>query len=135
MGIGCAVVADEVKSLALESQKSAENIATIIGNLQKKSLLVSDPMKVSATEVKAGNAAVNETLQVFNQIGDAINQVHNNMTEVAGATDEQAASVEEIIAGVHEMDSHVQETSQEAVSSAAATEEVTVAIDQVNNHP
>lgn len=130
-GMGFAVVADEVKSLALESQKSAENIATIIGNLQKKSQLVSESMKVSATEVKAGNAAVSETLRVFNQIVDAINQVHSNMTEVAGATEEQAASVEEITASVHEVDTLVQETAQEAVSSAAATEEVTAAIDQV----
>lgn len=130
-GMGFAVVADEVKSLALESQKSAENIATIIGNLQKKSHLVSDSMKISATEVKAGNAAVSETLQVFNQIVDAINQVHNNMSEVAGATEKQAATVEEITASVHEVDGLIQQTAQEAVSSAAATEEVTAAIDQV----
>jgi len=130
-GMGFAVVADEVKSLALESQKSAENIANIIGNLQKKSRLVSESMKTSATEVKAGNTAVSETLQVFNQIVDAIDQVNNNMTEVAGATEEQAASVEEITASVHEVDSLVQKTAQEAVSSAAATEEITAAIDQV----
>ena len=111
-GMGFAVVADEVKSLALESQKSAENIATIIGNLQSKTHQVSESMKVSATEVKAGNEAVSQTLQVFTQIVDAINQVHNNMTEVAGATEEQAASVEEITASVHEVDSLVQETAR-----------------------
>lgn len=130
-GMGFAVVADEVKSLALESQRSAENIATIIGNLQKKSLLVSDSMKVSATEVKSGNEAVNETLVVFNQIVEAINVVHRNMTEVAGATEEQAASVEEITASVNEVGSLVQQTAKEAVDSAAATEEVTASIDQI----
>ncbi|HWQ64366.1 MAG TPA: methyl-accepting chemotaxis protein [Methanospirillum sp.] len=130
-GMGFAVVADEVKSLALESQKSAENIATIIGNLQKKSELVSDSMKTSATEVKAGNEAVSETLNVFNQIVQAINVVHNNMTEVAGATEEQAAAVEEITASVHEVGGLVQKTAEEAVSSAAATEEVTASIDQI----
>ncbi|PKL60285.1 MAG: methyl-accepting chemotaxis protein [Methanomicrobiales archaeon HGW-Methanomicrobiales-4] len=132
-GMGFAVVADEVKSLALESQKSTENIATIIGNLQKKSHLVSESMKVSSTEVKAGNTAVSETLQVFNQIVEAINQVNNNMTEVAGATQEQAAAVEEITASVHEVDSIIEETAQEAVSSAAATEEINAAIDQVTH--
>ncbi len=130
-GMGFAVVADEVKSLALESQKSAENIATIIGNLQKKSQLVSDSMKTSATEVKEGNEAVSETLEVFNQIVQAINIVHNNMTEVAGATEEQAAAVEEITASVHEVGNLVQKTAEEAVSSAAATEEVTASIDQI----
>jgi len=130
-GMGFAVVADEVKSLALESQKSAENIATIIGNLQKKSQLVSESMKTSATEVKAGNEAVSETLVVFNDIVKAIDVVHSNMTEVAGATEEQAAAVEEITASVHEVGSLVQQTAKEAVESAAATQEVTAAIDQI----
>lgn len=130
-GMGFAVVADEVKSLALESQKSAENIASIIGNLQKKSQKVSESMKVSAIEVKAGNEAVTETLQVFNEIVKAINVVHDNMTEVAGATEEQAASVEEITASVHEVGSLVQQTAKEAMDSAAATEEVTASIDQI----
>jgi len=131
-GMGFAVVADEVKSLALESQKSAENIATIIGNLQKKSQLVSNSMNSSATEVKAGNEAVYETLQVFNQIVQAIDIVHNNMTEVAGATQEQAATVEEITAHVNEVGNLIQKTADEAVSSAAATEEVTASIDQIS---
>ena len=130
-GMGFAVVADEVKSLALESQKSAENIATIIGNLQKKSQLVSESMKTSAIEVKTGNEAVKETLQVFNQIVQAINVVHSNMTEVAGATEEQAAAVEEITASVTEVGSLVQKTAEEAVGSAAATEQVTGSIDQI----
>jgi len=130
-GMGFAVVADEVKSLALESQKSAENIATIIGNLQKRSQLVSDSMKTAATEVKAGNKAVTETLGVFNDIVKAIEVVHSDMTEVAGATEEQAAAVEEITASVHEVGSLVQQTAKEAVESAAATQEVTAAIDQI----
>ena len=130
-GLGFAVVADEVKSLALESQKSAENIANIIGNLQKKSALVSESMKTSATEVKAGTAAVGETLTVFHQIAEAINSVHNNMTEVAGATEEQAAAVEEITASVSEVGNLVQQTAKEAIDSEAATEEVAASIDQI----
>jgi methyl-accepting chemotaxis protein len=130
-GMGFAVVADEVKSLALESQKSAENIATIIGNLQKKSQLVSESMKTSATEVKAGNTAVSETLQIFNQIVQAINVVHANISGVAGATEEQAAAVEEITASVNEVGGLIQQTAKEAVDSAAATEEVTASIDQI----
>lgn len=130
-GMGFAVVADEVKSLALESQKSAENIASIIGNLQKKSQKASESMKTAATDVKAGNEAVSKTLEVFNEIVQAINVVHSNMTEVAGATEEQAAAVEEITASVNEVGGLVQQTAKEAVDSAAATEEVTASIDQI----
>lgn len=131
-GMGFAVVADEVKSLALESQKSAENIATIIGNLQKKSQLVSESMKSSSNEVKTGNEAVGKTLQVFDQIVQAINEVHQNMTEVAGAAEEQAAAVQEITASITEVDDMVRQTAKEAVNSAAATEEVSASVEQIN---
>ncbi|MFH0966645.1 MAG: methyl-accepting chemotaxis protein, partial [Methanobacteriota archaeon] len=130
-GLGFAVVADEVKTLALESQKSAENIAMIIGNLQNQSHLVSESMKTSAIEVKTGNAAVSETLSVFNQIVQAINVVHDNMIEVAGATEEQEAAVDEITASVHELGTLVQQTAKEAIDSEAATEEVSASIDQI----
>ncbi|MDX8551651.1 methyl-accepting chemotaxis protein [Methanospirillum sp. J.3.6.1-F.2.7.3] len=131
-GMGFAVVADEVKSLALESQKSAENIATIIGNLQKKTQMVSDSMKSSSNEVKTGNEAVGKTLQVFDQIVQAINEVHQNMTEVAGAAEEQAAAVQEITASITEVDDMVRQTAKEAVHSAAATEEVSASVEQIN---
>lgn len=131
-GRGFAVVADEVKTLALESQKSAENIAAIIGNLQKKSQVVSESMKTSATEVKAGNEAVRETIGVFKQIVDAINAVNANMSEVAGATEEQAAAVQEITASVNEVGTLVQQTAKEAVDSATATKEATMSIDQIS---
>lgn len=131
-GMGFAVVADEVKSLALESQKSAENIAMIIGNLQKKSMMVSDSMQVSSTEVKAGNEAVGKTLQLFDQIVQSINEVYQNMTEVAGAAEEQAAAVEEITASITEVDDMVKRTSQEAISSAAAAQQISAAVSQIN---
>lgn len=130
-GKGFAVVADEVKSLAYESQKSAENIATIIEALQKKSKQVTDSMNASAKEIHTGNDAVTETLTVFTDIVEAINHVHSSMTEVAAATEEQAASVEEITASVHEVESLVQDTAKEAVDSAAATEEVAASIEQI----
>lgn len=130
-GLGFAVVADEVKALALESQKSAENIGSIIGNLQKKSRQVSEAMETSSKDVKIGNAAVIDTLKVFHEIVGAIDRVHTNMTEVAGATEEQAAAVEEITASVNEVGAMVNQTAQEAVDSAAATEEISASLDQI----
>ncbi len=130
-GLGFAVVADEVKSLALESQKSAENIALIIGNLQKNSQKVNESMKASKSDLLAGNEAVRETLDVFNQIVTAINVVHEKLTGGASASEEQAAAVEEITASVQEVSTLVQQTAREAVGSAAATQEVTATIDQI----
>ncbi len=131
-GLGFAVVADEVKDLAQDSQDSTEDIAEIIGNLQKKITEVTEAMKKSSKEVYTGNEAVSETLVLFNQIVDEIEDIHQQMGDIAGGTEEQAAATEEITASVHELGSLVEKASDEAAGSAASTEEVSGAVNQVN---
>ena len=130
-GLGFAVVAAEVKELANESQKSAENIAAIISDLQKKSSAMAKAVQNSMTEVKNGNNAVSETLAVFNEIVDSISTINSNMSEVAAASEEQAASVEEVTATVNEFSEMVQQTAKESVGLAAASEESSAAVGQI----
>lgn len=122
-GRGFAVVASEVKALALESRASAENIADMIGNLQKKSDQASVAMGQAESAVEQGNAAVLETLEVFNQIVESVDKIAKNMDDVSATTEEQAASVEEITASSHEVSTLVEEIAKEAISSAAAAEQ------------
>ncbi len=131
-GRGFAVVADEVKALAIESQQSAEKIGSMIATLQRQSDNAGKAMEQSSLDVSAGNAAVNETLNLFSQIVTHIKQISENTSSVAAAAQEQAAAVEEITASVHELESHVTKTAEEAVSSAAATEETSAALDQIS---
>ncbi|MDD1728365.1 MAG: methyl-accepting chemotaxis protein, partial [Methanospirillum sp.] len=130
-GLGFAVVAGEVKELATGSQKSAENIASIIGTLQQKTVAITDEVKTSLTEVKSGNEAVGETLAIFNEIVESIAEIDKNMNEVAAASEEQAASVEEVTATVHEFGDMVQQTAKESVGLAAASEESSAAVHQI----
>jgi methyl-accepting chemotaxis protein len=131
-GRGFAVVADEVKSLAIESQISAEKIATMIQTLQKQSSTATEAMHRSSDEVSSGNAAVNDTLQVFSEIIVHIQEISENTASVAAAAEEQAAAVEEITASVHELEIHVTKTSEEALESAAATEQTSAALNQIS---
>ena len=130
-GLGFAVVAGEVKELATGSQKSAENIASIISTLQKKTGAITEAVKLSLTEVKTGNEAVGETLHLFNEIVGSIAEINRNMNDVAAASEEQAASVEEVTATVHEFGDMVQQTAKESVGLAAASEESSAAVDQI----
>ncbi|HWQ64567.1 MAG TPA: methyl-accepting chemotaxis protein, partial [Methanospirillum sp.] len=131
-GLGFAVVADEVKDLAQDSQDSTEDIAEIIGNLQKRITEVTEAMKKSTQEVYTGNEAVSETLVLFNQIVSEIDDIHQQMSDIAGGTEEQAAATQEITASVHELGTLIEKTSDEAAGSAASTEEVSGAVSQVN---
>ncbi len=131
-GRGFAVVAAEVKSLAQDSRKSAENIAEMISTLQSKSKNATEAMNKSTTSVQEGSVALEQTLAAFNQIADTIENITQNNVEVASASEEQAASVEEVTASIHEVSELVQNTSHEAENTAAATQETTAAIEEIS---
>jgi len=132
-GLGFAVVASEVKELANESQRSAEHIAGIISGLQKKSAAMAEAVKKSLIEIEHGNSAVNQTLDIFNEIVSSISVINANMSEVAAASEEQAASVEEVTATVNEFSDMVTQTAKESVGLAAASEESSAAVDQITH--
>jgi len=131
-GRGFAVVAAEVKSLAQESRASAENIETMIGDLQKRSNHAAEAVTTATTEVSTGSRDVEDTIRVFNQIVESIEQVSRNTEEVAAATEEQAATTEEITASVTEVTRLFEETEKESSDTAAATEESLASIEEIN---
>jgi methyl-accepting chemotaxis protein len=131
-GMGFAVVANEVKTLAQESQGSAENIGQIIASLQKQSERAAKAMEQATTEVSKGSDAITETIQFFHTIADQIENISQDMVEVASLSEEGAAAVEEITASVSEVKSLSEQTAQEAVSSSAASEESSAALNQVS---
>ncbi|MDD1728498.1 MAG: methyl-accepting chemotaxis protein [Methanospirillum sp.] len=131
-GMGFAVVADEVKTLAQESQGSAENIAKIITSLQHQSERAATAMDMATSEVSKGSVAITDTIQFFHTIAEQVESISHNMSEVAGLTEEEAAAVEEITASVTEVKNLSTETAHEAVGSAAATEETAAALNQVS---
>ncbi len=131
-GRGFAVVATEVKSLAQESRASAENIAEMIGTLQKKSMAAGEAVASSNREVKAGSEALSQTLRAFKDIARSIEDISKNVVEVASVSEEQAATVEEVTASVNEVHGMVQATSKDAMDAAAASEEASASIDQIS---
>ncbi|PWR70965.1 methyl-accepting chemotaxis protein [Methanospirillum lacunae] len=130
-GRGFAVVAAEVKSLAQDSRKSAENIEYMIAALQTKAKQATEAMGKSTHAVYDGSSSLEQTLISFNQIAQTIEDINRNTVEVASASEEQAASVEEVTASIQEVSYLVQNTSHEAGDTAAATEETSASIDEI----
>lgn len=130
-GMGFAVVANEVKTLAQDSQGSAENIAKIISSLQKQSEKAATAMNLATKEVSKGSVAITDTITFFNTIAEQVDQIAQNMTEVASLSEEEAAAVEEITASVSEVKAMSNDTAREAGNSAAASEQSSAALNQV----
>jgi methyl-accepting chemotaxis protein len=131
-GMGFAVVANEVKTLAQDSQGSAENIAKIISSLQHQSEKAAHAMNQATTEVSKGSRAITDTITFFHSIANQTKQISVHMNEVAALSEEEAASVEEITASVSEVSKMATSTAEEAVGAAAASEEAAAVLKQLS---
>lgn len=132
-GRGFAVVAAEVKSLAQDSRRSAENISDMITTLQTKAQNANAAIDHAGKTVNEGTNALEATLQAFKEISNTIEDISKSAMDVASASEEQAASVEEVTASIGEVSTYIKNTSDEAVSAAASTQEASAATDQIRH--
>mgnify|MGYP001946701806 CR=1 FL=1 len=109
-GAGFAVVAEEVRNLALRSSEAAKNTASLIEGTVKK--------------VNNGSALVNQTNIAFGEVSDSTKKVGELVGEISAASKEQATGIEQINIAVTEMDKVTQQNAASAEESASASEEM-----------
>jgi len=131
-GRGFAVVAAEVKSLANESKRSAEQIEEMINHLKAEAMTAASAMEETHAVVGRGSVAVTDTLSAFTRIATDIEKVAASASDVATATGEQATITEKITDSVNEIAGRIRATAGEAEESAASTEELSAAIGEIS---
>lgn len=102
-GKGFAVVASEVKKLSQRSAESAERIAKTITEINESIKLTTDAMGKSSQKVKEGVAIANNTMEVFNDIIEAVGTTTAVTEEINRAVTEQTNSLEIIIESAEDM--------------------------------
>jgi methyl-accepting chemotaxis protein len=109
-GAGFAVVAEEVRSLALRSAEAAKNTAQLIEESQKNA----DNGVKSAAEVK----------EILTKIVDGVKKVSQLAREITVASDEQALGVNQINSAVADVDKVTQGNAAISEEAASASEEL-----------
>lgn len=109
-GRGFSVVAEEVRSLAEESAKAAQNTAKLIIK--------------SIETVENGTSIVNETAESLTQVVSSTSEITSIIAEIADAAREQAAAIEQINMGFEQMSDAVTTNSMTAQESAQSSEEL-----------
>lgn len=120
-GRGFAVVANEVKKLAEESRKSAEQITELIHYIQKETQVAVDAINEGEHNVEVGIKIVQETGELFATLLSATESVTSQIQEVSAATEEMVAETEQITASMKHlavMADRNAEVSEEIKSSA-----------------
>jgi methyl-accepting chemotaxis protein len=132
-GRGFAVVADEVRKLAERTTKATQGIGAMIESIQAETRnavqaieLGSRDVGIGVEKTSASGTALEEIIQMSEQVGDMISQI-------ATAATEQSSATEQVNANVAQISSLTQGSSSAAEQTAKACAELsTLALDLQN---
>lgn len=139
-GKGFAVVAGEVRKLAEESKKSADQISVLIQEIQDETRVAYNVMQESTENVATGMTVVSEASDNFSKILQDIFTIQTDVQHITEATDqieEYSRSITEVVYMLAES-AKFSAASAENVASAseeelAAMEEITSAAHSLSN--
>ena len=130
-GKGFAVVADEVRQLAEQSNESANKITSIIDALQKEMRETATQMEKVTTQVKNGVQMVNLTGKTFNDIQQATSIVAEQIKSVASITNQMTSSATQINATSEQLEITAVESATNTQGSVALVEEQYASMEEI----
>ncbi|MDX9788015.1 MAG: methyl-accepting chemotaxis protein [Desulfobacterales bacterium] len=117
-GAGFAVVAEEVRNLALRAAQAAKTTADFIENTMKA--------------VSNGKELTRSTITAFQENKEITEKVGGLIAEIAAASNEQASGIEQVNRAVVEMDHVTQQNAANAEETASASEQMNAQAKQLN---
>jgi methyl-accepting chemotaxis protein len=117
-GAGFAVVAEEVRNLAMRSADAAGNTANLIEDTVKK--------------IGVGSYIVARTNETFDKVAQRAADIGRLVNEIAMASQEQAQGIEQVKAAIAQMDRVVQQNAEIAMESSSASNEMQTLAEKMN---
>ncbi|MEQ6354720.1 methyl-accepting chemotaxis protein [Lysinibacillus sp. M3] len=130
-GRGFAVVANEVKKLAEQSKRSAEQISTLISEIQQNTHHAVAVMDTGTQEVQVGMQVVKVAEEGFSKIVELTEHVSKQIQEATTVSEEMSSSAEQIYASFDEIATIAQTSSSNLQNVASASEEQLATIEEV----
>ena len=109
-GAGFAVVAEEVRNLAMRAAEAAKNTENLIEGTVKK--------------VKEGSELMKKTDAEFREVASSVGKSGELVGEISAASQEQSQGIDQVNNAVSEMDNVVQQNAANAEESASASAEL-----------
>lgn len=131
-GKGFAVVADEVRKLAEQSQESAQQIFELIHGIQLETEQSVNIMAKVTEDVQNGLHVSDEAIAKFQVIKTSMVKITPKMEEVSSASEQMSASVQEVTAITEDLAFSAKGNAAASVDVAASTEEQLASMEEIN---
>ncbi|WCK53929.1 methyl-accepting chemotaxis protein [Aneurinibacillus sp. Ricciae_BoGa-3] len=130
-GKGFAVVADEVRKLAEQSNEGAGQVAEIVRKIAQSTGVAADSTRQSREEVENSVTIVSKAGQALDDILSAVDGTVKEIRSIVEVTDEEVAGSDKIVALIHSLASVVERTSHNASEVSASVEETSAAMETI----
>ncbi len=131
-GKGFAVVADEVRKLAEQSQQSAKQIFELVHGIQADTEQSVRIMAQVTEDVLSGLRVSDEAIAKFQVIRTSMREITPQMEEVSSASEQMAASVQEVTAVTEDLAFTAKGNAATSEEVAASTEEQLASMEEIN---
>lgn len=123
-GRGFAVVADEVRSLAGNTQRATESIRTMIDELQASARQAVDAMEDASEHAKHSATQAGESGNILDAITKAVETIADMNAQISTATEEQTSVANEINENITHFQTGIAEVGEGSRQSSIASQEL-----------
>ena len=130
-GRGFAVVADEVRKLAEESNHAAQQIGAVIKQNQSDMEKAVAASRSGSAGIQAGISMVNDTGETFKEIVNSIVRLSGEIQGISAAISQLSGGNQTLVENIREIDSISRNTAAESQNVSAATQEQSASMQQI----
>ncbi|MHB8073506.1 methyl-accepting chemotaxis protein [Desulfosporosinus fructosivorans] len=130
-GRGFAVVADEVRKLAEQSQAASQQIALLINEIQQDTQKAVLSMNEGTHQVKLGTEVAETAGQAFREISTLVSEVSSQVVEISDEIEQMALGSQRIVSSISEIYETSRDITGQTQTVSAATEEQTASNEEI----
>ncbi|WP_010477549.1 methyl-accepting chemotaxis protein [Thermococcus zilligii] len=130
-GRGFAVVAQEIRNLAEESKKAADNIKNIIGKMTEEVRGAVSATQRGVSVVGESSKALRETTEYLTNIAELINETGSKLSHVKEQILRTQEEIDKALKALETLAASAEETTASAEEVSSAVEEQTAAIEEL----